>query len=273
MKSRTLGLALFGAAGLMVLPACKNDAPPAQPATPPATASNKQPETPPTATPTPTPTPAAPVAGRGTLRGTVKFNGEPPVMADVAPSADPACDGMALKEQSVLVKDGKLRNVIVRVRGPVAGAPGAPSEPVVVDQQKCTYLPRVQGAVAGQQVLVKNSDGTMHNVRGLAGTKALFNLAQPPSAPPVTKPVPNEVEMLSLKCDVHPWMRAYIAVSPHPYFATTGEDGTFSLAGVPAGTYTLEAWHETLGTKTAEVTVKDGDATEASFEFSATDKG
>jgi hypothetical protein len=113
----------------------------------------------------------------------------------------------------------------------------------------------------------------MHNVRGLTGTKALFNLAQPPSAPPVTKPIPNGVELLSLKCDVHQWMRAYIAVSPHPYFATTGEDGTFSLSGVPEGTYTLEAWHESLGTKAAEVTVKDGAVTEASFEFSAADKG
>jgi hypothetical protein len=173
----------------------------------------------------------------------------------------------------VVVKDGKLSNVLVRVRGPVPGAAGVPSEPVVVDQSKCTYVPRVQGAVTGQPLLVRNSDGTMHNVRALVGTKAVFNLAQPPSAPPVTKPMPNGVELLSLKCDVHPWMRAFIAVSPNPHFVTTSEDGTFSLSGVPEGTYTLEAWHETLGTKTAEVTVKDGAATEASFEFSAADKG
>jgi plastocyanin len=267
MKSRKLSLALFGAAGLLVLSACKNDTPQPSTPTPTPTTTAKQPET------APKPPPAAPVGGSGTVKGVVKFNGEPPAMADVAPSADPACEGMPLKEQSVLVKDGKLANVLVRVRGPVAGAPAAPSEPVVIDQQKCTYLPRVQGAVAGQSVMVKNSDGTMHNVRGLAGSKGLFNLAQPPSAPPVTKPVPSEVEVLTLKCDVHPWMRAYVAVSPHPYFATTGEDGSFSLANVPAGTYTLEAWHESLGTKTAEVTVKEGGTAEASFEFSAADKG
>ena len=165
------------------------------------------------------------------------------------------------------------QSVTVSVRGPVPGAAVVPAEPVVVDQSKCTYVPRVQGAVTGQQILVKNSDGTMHNVRGMVGTKAVFNLAQPPSAPPVTKPMPRQVELLNLKCDVHPWMRAYIAVSPHPHFATTGEDGAFSLAGVPEGTYTLEAWHESLGTKTAEITVKDGAITEASFEFSAADKG
>ena len=270
MKSRSLSLAMFGAAGLMVLSACKNDAPPAQPAAPTPTAAAKQPEQAPA---TPPAAPAAPVGGRGSVRGVVKFNGEAPVLADIAPSADPACEGMALKEQSVVVKDGKLANVLVRVRGEVAGAAAAPSEAVVVDQQKCTYLPRVQGAMKGQSIMVKNSDGTMHNVRGLAGTKGLFNLAQPPSAPPVTKPVPGDVEVLNLKCDVHPWMRAFIAVSPHPYFATTGEDGSFSLANLPEGTYTLEAWHESLGTKTAQITVKDGAAAEASFEFSATDKG
>ena len=267
MKSRKFSLALFGAAGLLVLSACKNDPPaPSAPAPAPTTAA-KQPEA-----AAPTPAPAAPVGGRGTVKGMVKFNGEAPALAEVAPPADPACEGMALKDQSVLVKDGKLANVLVRVRGQVAGAT-APAEPVVIDQQKCTYMPRVQGAMAGQSVMVKNSDGTMHNVRGLAGTKGLFNLAQPPSAPPVTKPVPGEVEVLTLKCDVHPWMRAYVPVNPNPYFITTGEDGSFSLANVPEGTYTLEAWHESLGTKTAQVTVKDGAAAEASFEFSATDKG
>lgn len=268
MKLRTLGLALLGAAGLGVLPACTKEEAPAPPSTtPPAAAAAPEAAKPPPPAPAP-----VQVSGRGTVRGVVKFTGEAPAMADIAPSADPACEGMALKEQAVLVKEGKLQNVLVRVRGPVPGAPTAPAEPVVVDQTKCTYLPRVQGAVSGQQLLVKNSDGTMHNVRGLVGTKAVFNMAQPPSAPPVTKPMPGEVELLQLKCDVHPWMRGYIAVSPHPYFATTREDGAFSLEGVPEGTYTLEAWHETLGTKTADITVKDGAVSEASFEFSAADK-
>ncbi len=268
MTLRTLGFALIGAAGLTALSACTKD----EATTPPPATKAAEP-----GKPSPSPAAAAQppveVKGRGTLRGVVKFTGEPPAMADIAPSADPACEGMASKEQSVLVKDGKLRNVLVRVRGPVPGAPAAPATPVVIDQTKCTYVPRVQGAMAGQSIQVKNSDGTMHNVRGVAGTKPIFNLAQPPSAPPVTKSVPSEVEVLQLKCDVHPWMRAYVAVSPHPYFATTGEEGSFSIEGVPEGTYTVEAWHETLGTKTAEVTVKDGAEAEASFEFSATDKG
>lgn len=270
MKLRTFGLALIGSAGLVMLPACSKDTPAPAPA--PEAAAPSQPSKPATPEPAAAATPPAP-AGKSTIRGVVKFNGTAPAPADIAPSADPACEGMALKEQAVLVKDGKLQNVLVRVRGAVQGAPAAASTPVVVDQVKCTYTPRVMGAQAGQSIQVKNSDGTLHNVRAVAGTKPVFNLAQPPSMPPVTKPVPADTEMLQLKCDVHPWMKAYIAVSPHPYFSTTGEDGAFSITGLPAGTYTLEAWHETFGTKTAEVTVKDAETAEAAFEFSATDKG
>ncbi|KFE72386.1 carboxypeptidase regulatory-like domain-containing protein [Hyalangium minutum] len=270
MKLRTFGLTLIGAASLAVLPACTKDeaSKPTTPTAPTPTEQGKP--TPPEATQAQTP--PAP-AGKSTIKGVVKFTGTAPAPADIPASADPACEGMAQKEPAVLVKDGKLQNVLVRVKGPVAGAPAAPSTPVVIDQVKCTYLPRVTGAQAGQPIQVKNSDGTLHNVRAMAGTKPIFNLAQPPSMPPVTKPAPSDTELVTLKCDVHPWMRSYIAVSSHPYFATTGEDGSFTLNALPAGTYTLEAWHETFGTKTAEVTVKDGETAEASFEFTGTDKG
>lgn len=263
MTLRTLGLAVVGLSALVLAPACKNEAP-----VPPSPA----PAAPDVAKAPAAPAPA-PVTSRGTIRGVVTFNGEPPAPAELAPSADPACEGMPLKDQALLVKDGKVRNVLVRVRGPVPGAAGAVDTPVVVDQQKCSYQPRVQAAVAGQPLQIKNSDGTMHNVRGMLGTKALFNVAQPPSAPPVTKPMPADMELLQLKCDVHPWMRAYVAVSPHPYFGVTGEDGAFTLEGVPAGTYTLEAWHETLGTQSAEVTVKEGTPAEVSFAFPSAAKG
>ncbi len=274
MKLRLLGLSMVGVAGLLALPACKKEeAPTRSTETPAARPSAPAQEAVPPAPTAGTGGAAAPApAGNGVVKGTVSFTGTPPEMADLAPSADPACDGRPEKEQSVLVKDGKLQNVLVRVKGPVAGAPAAPpATPVVVDQSKCTYVPRVQGAVAGQQVVFKNSDGTLHNVRGVVGTRPVFNVAQPPSGAPVQKPLPSDAEVLRLKCDVHPWMAAYVVSNPNPYFATTGADGAFTLTGLPAGTYTLEAWHETLGTKTAEVTVKDGAPAEATFTFAATD--
>ena len=270
MKLRTLGLALIGAAGLVSLPACTKDGP--APTPPAATPSN--PAKTPDAPPTEVKAPPAP-AGHSTIHGVVKFTGTAPAGSEIAPSADPACEGMELKDQPVMAKDGKLQNVFVRVKGDVAGAPasGSSNPPAVLDQLKCTYRPRVLGAQAGQPIQVKNSDQTLHNVRAVAGTKPIFNMAQPPSMPPVSKATPSDVELIQLKCDVHPWMKAFVVVSPHPYFSTTGEDGAFTISGLPAGTYTLETWHETLGKKTAEVTVKDGETAEASFEYAETDKG
>ncbi|NTX50264.1 carboxypeptidase regulatory-like domain-containing protein [Myxococcus sp. CA039A] len=283
MTLRTLGLSMLGAAGLLALPACKKEEAPATPppttqAPPPSAARATEPGAEHAATPIQADKDpgneqgkVAVPAGNGAVKGTVTFTGTPPAAADLPPNTDPACEGRGSKDEAVLVKDGKLQNVLVRVKGTVAGAPAAPSAPVVVDQTKCTYVPRVQGAVAGQSVVFKNSDGTLHNVRGVVGTKAAFNVAQPPSGAPVQKPVPPADDVLKLKCDVHPWMTAFVVSNPNPYFATTGADGAFALQGLPAGTYTVEAWHETLGTKTTEVTVKDGAPAEVSFAFSSED--
>jgi hypothetical protein len=268
MKLRTLGVAVLGTVGLVALSACKNE----EAATPDRGAVQAPAQGPaaskPEAAAAAEPAPEA-LTGGGTVRGAVSFKGVPPTPAPVTPSPDPACDGMALTDQPVQVKDGKLRNVLVRVRGLLPSASGA--KPAVVDQVQCTYLPRVQGVVAGQPILIKNSDGTLHNARALGGTKSIFNVAQPPHGKPVQRGLPAGFEVVRLKCDIHPWMVAWVVVNSNPYFATTGADGSFSIEHLPAGTYTLEAWHETLGTRTAEITVKEGETTSASFEFSAAD--
>lgn len=270
MKLRTLSVAVLGAVGLAALPACKNEeAPPAPVAS--RSPDSVKPEPKPEAAAPAEPAPA-PVTGGGTVRGVVSFKGVAPTPAAIAPSDDPACQGMPLTEQSIRVKDGKLENVLVRVRGLVPRA--HPAQPAVIDQRGCTYVPRVQGVAAGQPILIKNSDGTLHNARALTGTKSLFNVAQPPASPnskPVQRPLPADAEVVRLKCDIHPWMAAWVVVNPNPYFATSTADGSFSIEHLPAGTYTLEAWHETLGTRTAEVTVKEGETASASFEFSAAD--
>jgi plastocyanin len=263
MKLRTLGVAVLGAVGLAAVPACqKQEAPPAAPVARAPAQDKAAPKA-----EAPAAAPAQPVTGGGTVQGSIAFKGVVPTPAAVKPSDDPACDGMALKDQSVLVTDGKLANVLVRVRGLVPRA--RPAQPALIDQQKCTYTPRVQGVTAGQQVFIKNSDGTLHNARALNGTKTVFNVAQPPNAKAVPRPLPADAEVIRLKCDIHPWMAAWVVVNPNPYFATSGTDGSYSIEHLPEGTYTLEAWHETLGTRTAEVTVKEGETVKASFEFSA----
>ncbi len=266
MNLRTLGLTVLGAVGLSAVTACKKDEAPAAPiAAAPAVRAAPLPAD----TPLPQEDTSSAPQGGGTVRGIVTFKGTPPAATPIDPSTDPNCEGMNLVAQPVLVKDGKLANVLVRVRGNVPGQPTTPpSSMVVVDQNRCTYLPRVQGAVAGQPLVLMNSDGTLHNVRGMAGKKQLFNVTQPPLKTKEAQP-PADAEIIRLKCDIHPWMTAFVVMSPHPYFATSSEDGAFTLQGVPPGTYTLEAWHETLGTKTAQVTVTEGQEAQVSFEFVA----
>ncbi|HEX5746365.1 MAG TPA: carboxypeptidase regulatory-like domain-containing protein [Archangium sp.] len=274
MKLRTLGLTVLGAVGLSALTACKKDeAAPAAAAQAPAPAAPAIKAAP---LPADTPLPQEPQEeaaqapqGGGTVRGIVTFKGKAPAPNPIIPGTDPNCEGMDLVDQPVLVTDGKLANVLVRVQGNVPGQPTTPpSTLVVVDQNRCMYKPRVQGAVIHQPLVLMNSDSTLHNVRGVSGGKQLFNVTQPPLKTKEAQP-PKEADVIRLKCDIHPWMTAFVVMSPHPYFATTGEDGAFSIQGLPPGTYTLEAWHETLGTKTAQVTVKEGQEATASFEFVA----
>jgi len=142
-----------------------------------------------------------------------------------------------------------------------------PTSDVMVDQKDCMYRPRVQGAVEGQKIMVRNDDGTLHNVHTYDGTKTLFNQAQPPKSPAIEKPIPKTANVVKLKCDVHPWMIGYVIVSKSPYFAVSHDTGQFEIKDVPAGTYTVEAWHEKLGTKTEQVTVTDGQTSDVKFSF------
>jgi plastocyanin len=179
-----------------------------------------------------------------------------------------------MMSEDVLVKDGKLANVMVRV---VKGAEGTftpPATPAKVTQKDCMYRPRVVGAVTGQQVEIVSEDTTGHNVHPYKGDESLFNRAQntPGSFTKTTADFKTDNGAVTFKCDIHPWMTGWLVVSPTPYFAVTAEDGTAKIENLPAGKYTLEAWHEKYGTKTAEVTVEDGKPAEVKFEFSATDK-
>ncbi len=209
----------------------------------------------------------------GNVTGTVKYVGAVPKLRPIQMDADPGCaakhKGPVQSEVLVLGGGNTLGNVFVRVSG---GLPAkqwpVPSEPVVLDQQGCRYEPHVMGIMVGQDFKILNSDGLLHNVHALPKVNKTFNMAMPANRKEAVEKFTKAEEMFKIKCDVHPWMNAYIAVLDHPFHSTTKEDGKFQIKGLPAGNYEIEAWHEKLGTQTAKVTVAaDGTAT-ADFEFS-----
>lgn len=203
----------------------------------------------------------------GSIKGTIGYTGGPVKPEMLKRKSDAFCAKKEMADETILLsKDNKaLANVLVRIKNPPAGTK-APTDPVVVDQVDCMYRPRVQGAVEGQKLQLRNSDGTMHNIHAFSGTKTLFNQPQQPKANPFDKDI-KATDVVKLQCDVHPWMRGYVVYSKSPLFAVSKEDGTFELKDVPPGKYTVEAWHEKLGTQTAEVTVEEGKPVDPKLSF------
>jgi plastocyanin len=143
----------------------------------------------------------------------------------------------------------------------------APQTPVVLDQKGCQYVPHVMGIMVGQPYRILNSDGILHNIHTLPEINRAFNRAMPATLTEVTTTFDMPEAVFQVKCDVHPWMSAYIGVFSHPFFSTTGADGTFTISGLEPGTYEISAWHERLGTQTASITVGDGESTSQDFTF------
>jgi plastocyanin len=209
--------------------------------------------------------------GGSVLKGTVVFKGKAPEAKDINMAADPYCAKQtASKDEEIAVgAGGKLKNVVVRIAKGLTGTFPAPATEVVMDQSGCMYHPRIAVAQAGQVVTIKNSDQTLHNVHTYKGPTTLFNQAQVFGMAPIKKKAPSVGDVVKFKCDVHPWMTGYLLVTDNPFFAVTGADGSFSIPNVPPGTYTVEAWHEKLGTKQATVTVAAGKPAELKLELSA----
>ena len=170
----------------------------------------------------------------------------------------------------ILVNDGKLQNAVVYVKEGLGDRVFAvPTEPVTIDQKGCVFLPRIAAVQVDQPLRFLNSDPTAHNVHGLPKNSPQWNFSLGVKGASRTISVDKPEAMIEIKCDVHPWMRAYLGVFDHPYFALSGADGSFALKDLPPGEYTIEAWHERFGTRSQKVSLGAKETTDIVFTFSS----
>jgi plastocyanin len=211
--------------------------------------------------------------GASSINGTVTFDGKPPALKPLTMDADPACakkhTSPVPSEALVLGPGNTMANIMVYVsKGVPAGKTyPAPKTPVVFDQSGCQYKPHVLGVMAGQPYKILNSDGVLHNVHALPKINTAFNKPMPATVKETTVMFDKPEANFPVKCDVHPWMNAFVGVFNHPFFSVTGTDGKFTISGLDPGTYELTAWHERLGTQTATVTVGGADTKAQNFKF------
>ena len=208
-----------------------------------------------------------------TITGTVTFDGKAPALKPLAMDADPACAKKHSKpvpsEMLVLGSGNTMGNIMVWVsKGLPAGKTWpAPKTPVALDQKGCQYMPHVQGIMVGQAYRILNSDGILHNVHSLPKVNPHSTGRCRRRIKETTTTFAKPEAIFQIKCDVHPWMSAYIGVFTHPFFSVTGTDGKFTISGLDPGTYEITAWHERLGTQTASVTVGANDTKTQNFKF------
>jgi len=231
---------------------------------------------------TKTPKPVYQTTGKeGKVAGTINFVGTLQTPSKIDMNADAACVGKNPNAtvETQKVKDGKLANALVYIKdGKTADGKDfnnlgfqTPQTEVKLDQVGCVYVPRVLGIQTGQKLFIHNSDETVHTTQAMAEKNYAWYTTQKIKSAPIEKTFTEPEIIIPLKCTQHGWMAAYVAVFDHPFFAVTKDDGTFELNGVPAGTYTITAWHEKgslEGTeKTAQVTVKENEQATISLDW------
>ncbi len=212
-------------------------------------------------------------ATAGGIKGMVTIEGTAPANEPIRMNADPVCvkaaSGPQAQETITVGADGKsLANVFVYVKDGLGNyVYDAPTATAVLDQKGCRYTPHVFGVRVGQSVEIVNSDPTLHNIHAVPKANQEFNNGQPIQGMKMQHTFTAKEVMVPFKCDVHGWMNAYVGVLDHPYFAVTGTDGAFSIASLPPGTYTIEAWHEKLGASTQSVTIGASETKDLTFSF------
>lgn len=212
--------------------------------------------------------------GQANVVGTVSFRGTPPANPAIDMSEERSCAAAYQgqpRDPQVVVTSGKLANVFVYVKSglPADAKYTAPSTPVVLDQHHCLYQPRVFGVMVGQTVEIRNSDSLLHNIKAVPTANRGFNISQPTAGIRMNRTFAAPEIMVPFECNVHGWMKAYAGVTAHPFYATSGQDGAFTLQRLPAGTYEIEAWHERFGRQTKTVTVPETGEVTVEFTFSA----
>jgi plastocyanin len=208
----------------------------------------------------------------GSVSGKIAFQGAKPRLARLMMDQDPVCmqkhSGPVFAEDGAVNDNGTLPNAFVYVKsGAEKYTFAVPSEPAELDQEGCMYKPHVLGVQVGQTLNILTKDATTHNIHPMPKDNREWNVSQAPNAAPLQQRFSRPEVMIPVKCNQHPWMKAYIGVTKHPFFAVTGSDGTFTLKGLPPGDYTIEAWTATFGTQEQKVTVGPSEARTLDFTF------
>ena len=212
------------------------------------------------------------IQGTGTIKGHVRLTGKSSGNIVIRMGVDPMCGSInagkrVIQEAVLTTADGGLKNAFVSLKGNFPQTP-VPGKPVVLDQRGCIYAPRVIGMRVGQTLQIRNDDPLLHNVHSVSDHANNINVGQA-TAGIVSEFRPKSEEiMLRFRCDVHRWMTAYVGVVSHPYFAVSGDGGTFEIANVPPGTQTIQVWHETYGMQTKTVRVQAGTVANIDFSYS-----
>ena len=209
----------------------------------------------------------------GSITGTIKYDGVVPHPKTIHMDADPVCyavnKGNVHSSSLVLGDNNTMGNVFVYIKSGLKVVKLAQlTEAAVINQSGCNYSPHVIGVMAGQKVKFLNPDGTLHNVHVMCQINPEFNASMPDFRKELEVTFDKPEFMFLVRCDVHPWMQAWMAVMAHPHFMVTKSDGQFEIKNLPAGIYEIEAWQEKLGTKTATVTVTDNSVQKIDFTFS-----
>lgn len=212
-----------------------------------------------------------PASATAVVKGSVKFAGTRPAAAHISMNSDPSCAKLhpaGLTAEDLLTgPDGGLQNVVVFISEGLGDRTfDAPKQPAVIEQKGCVYSPHVVAVRANQELDVLNTDATTHNLHPVPSNNREWNKAQAPGTR-VDMTFAREEIAIPVKCNVHPWMRTYVAVLKHPFYAVTGKSGSFELNNLPPGSYTIQAWHEKLGTSTQKFTVGPGATKELEFVF------